>query len=195
MALSVRGEAFLWQGGGRQPIPAPMVELLRALRRLRGEAAGIAGDAYLAIQHHSYEPYWHFRDKLEEHAALVAVIRGRLPRLKQGKSIAARVTREEVAVLVLTAQSCLKFCFALSANPLLPIGARETFIHELDALRRARVVLSAAAPESLPSGVIDELDTALMILEEIIEKSPSLVDLAAESVRAETAEGAEPVAA
>jgi hypothetical protein len=179
MAASTRATSFRWQESLRKTVPASMAELLDALKRLWAEAAALAENAYLAIQQHSFEPYWTFRAKINEHAALVAVIRGRIQKLHDVRSrqadIAGKaVDREEQEILILTVKACLKFCFALSANPWLPIGARETFIHEIDQLNQARAVLEKA-PDTLPTGLLDDLDTAKMILEEIIDKSPSLV--------------------
>lgn len=165
----------------RKATPASMADLLAALKRLRAEAAVLGVQAYVAIQHHSFEPYWTFRAKIDEHAALVAVIRGRLEKFRElrkndAEDVGPAADQEEHEILALTIRACLKFCFALSANPLLPIGARETFIHEIDALNQARAILERMPPETLEPGLIDDLDTAKMILEEIIEKSPSLTD-------------------
>jgi len=156
----------------RQPVPASIAEL----------------DAYIAIQRHSYEPYWTFRAKIEEHAALIAVLRGRLSRLRELRvkgvdDLARSIDREEQEIVMLTVKACLKFCFALSANPWLPIGARETFIHEIGALQQARQLLEQAPAESLPAGLLDDIDTARMILEEVIEKSPSLDDFDRDALR------------
>ncbi len=180
MAASTRATSFRWQESLRKTVPASMAQLLDALKRLWAESAALAENAYVAIQQHSFEPYWTFRAKINEHAALVAVIRGRIQqqrdlRLRQADIAGAAVDREEQEILMLTVKACLKFCFALSANPWLPIGARETFIHEIDSLTQARAVLEKAPADKLPPGLLDDLDTARMILEEIIDKSPSLV--------------------
>lgn len=180
MATNIRAANFRWQESLRKSVPASMADLIQALKRLWAEAAALAENAYVAIQQHSFEPYWTFRAKINEHAALVAVLRGRIHQLQQLRSrqasIAAKaVDREEQEILLLTVKACLKFCFALSANPWLPIGARETFIHEIDALTQARATLEKMKPEELPQGILDDIDTARMILEEIIDKSPSLV--------------------
>jgi hypothetical protein len=179
MTQSTRATSFRWQESLRKTVPASMAELLDALKRLWAEAAALAENAYIAIQQHSFEPYWTFRAKINEHAALVAVIRGRIQQLRDVRSrqadIAGKaVDREEQEILILTVKACLKFCFALSANPWLPIGARETFMHEIDSLTSARAVLEKAPADTLPSGLLDDIDTARMILEEIIDKSPSL---------------------
>src|SRR5690348_14871368 len=101
MTSSARApQTFRWQQRDRVPVPAAMTELLGALQRLRAEAAMIAEEAYHAIQHHSFELYWKFRAKIGEHAALITVIRGRLPRLEELRKpevgeIAAAADREE----------------------------------------------------------------------------------------------------
>jgi len=179
MAAITRATTFRWQESLRKSVPASMADLVDALKRLWAEAAALAENAYIAIQQHSFEPYWTFRAKINEHAALVAVIRNRIQQLKQLRSrqagiVGDAVDREEQEILILTVKACLKFCFALSANPWLPIGARETFIHEIDSLNEARAVLEKIPAEKLPSSLLDDLDTARMILEEIIDKSPSL---------------------
>ena len=178
----------------RQPVPASIAELAAALKRLWAEAATLAEHAYIAIQRHSYEPYWTFRAKIEEHAALIAVLRGRLSRLRELRvkgvdDLARSIDREEQEIVMLTVKACLKFCFALSANPWLPIGARETFIHEIDALQQARQLLEQAPAESLPAGLLDDIDTARMILEEVIEKSPSLDDFDRDALPPEAGAG------
>lgn len=170
-----------WQESQRKSVPASMAELLEALKRLWLEAATLAELAHAAIQAHSFEPYWTFRAKIDEHAALIAVIRGRLPTMRemrgrQADAIAAAIEREEQEILILTVKASLKFCFALSAHPWLPVGARETFIHETDTLRRARAVLEQGSTDALPENLLDDLGTAQMILAEIIDKSPSLTD-------------------
>ena len=78
-----RGGATRWQQSQRVSIPASMGQLVGALKRLCGEATRLADQAYTAIQKHSFEPYWTFRAKIDEHAALMAVIRGRLPHLRE----------------------------------------------------------------------------------------------------------------
>jgi hypothetical protein len=195
MSTSTRATTFRWQESLRKSVPASMAELLEALKRLWAEAAALAENAYLAIQQHSFEPYWTFRAKINEHAALVAVIRGRVQQLtalrsRQAGIVAEAVNREELEIVILTVKACLKFCFALSANPWLPIGARETFVHEIGALSQARAELEKMPQEKLPNGLLDDIDTARMILEEIIGKSPSLTSFDRRHPPAEEAQAA-----
>ena len=172
--------------GHRLPVAAGLSALVEALARLRGEAERLAEEAHDGIQGHSYRGYWKFRTKLGEHAALVAVVRNRSQQMMALERGTARLAlqaaeREERDIFILAIRSSLRFGFALSANPTLPLGARETFIHELGMLGEAGRVLEAAPRDALPEGVLEDLATARMILEEIIEKSPPLADLGAES--------------
>ncbi len=180
---------FRWQQNQPKPTAASVEELLTALARLYTEAAALAEEAYLAIQHHSYQPYAAFRAKLAEHAALIAVLRSRSSRPGEiggveARRIAESVDAAEIEITVLVAQASLKFCFALSANPLLPLGARETFISEIDALQQVKSTLERMPSDKLPANLVDEVETAGMILQEVIDKSPSLADLEHDAVDA-----------
>ena len=155
-------------------------ELVQALARIRAEAEQEAQAAQLAIERHSFDPYRMFRSKIEEHEALVSVIRGRLTGHKSEEPMVEAVAHEERLRYELLVRSSLRFFYALSASPFLPIGARETFIGELQSLTTARERLTS--PEHAPflsEGVIDDLDTSRLILEEIAEKAPQLLDFAA----------------
>jgi hypothetical protein len=186
MPASQRPSVHRRQEGHRLPVAASVTDLVAALERLRAEAERLAEAAHQGIQRHSYRGYWKFRSKLGEHAALVAVVRGRSQQMMVLEGGSARVAaqaaeREEREISILAIRSSLRFGFALSANPTLPLGARETFVHELEMLGEAGRVLEAAPGGTLPEGVRDDLATARMILEEIIEKSPPLADFGAES--------------
>jgi hypothetical protein len=176
-----RGFSNSWPGGyvddSRLRKAANVPALLRALARIRTEAVALSDRAYEAIQHHSFDPYREFCDKRAEHAALVSVLRGQIgPKPKETGWVNA-VTTESHALVTLSIQACLKFAFALSANALMPLGARETFLHELTMLRGARDQLAARTAEDGVAGLLDELETALMILEEIVDRSPALQEL------------------
>jgi hypothetical protein len=156
--------------------------LVQALARIRSDAERQAEAAQLAIERHSFDPYRVFRSKIEEHEALVSVIRARLTGHKEEDEIVEIVAREERLRFELLVRSSLRFFYALSASPFLPIGARETFIGELQSLAVARERLTS--PEHSPhlsAGVIDDLDTSRLILEEIAEKAPRLLDFSVEA--------------
>jgi hypothetical protein len=186
MPASPRPQIDRRQEGNTRPVPASQAELVAALERLRDEAVIIGEQALLGIEHHSYRPYWKFRAKLQEHAALIAIIRSHAQQMTAFQGGEARVANqraegEEREMCIFCIKASLRFGFALSANPMLPLGSRETFVHELEMLTEAGRVLAAAPPDSLPEGILDDLATARMILEEIIEKSPPLADFGAQS--------------
>jgi hypothetical protein len=151
------------------------VAILAAMRRQLGEVAEMAARD---ISGHSFRGYHRFRAKLAEHAALVSMTRDRLgsratPALQQ------RLEEEDVRATELSIRSTLNFIFALSAIPNLPFGAHETFVDELRALATARERLSRpnlAVP--LAEGVLDDLETAQLVLEEVSERAPKLIDWA-----------------
>jgi hypothetical protein len=157
----------------RDAKPATIDALLLAIARVGEEAILLADRAYEAIQHHAFDPYRQFCEKRAEHAALVSVLRARIgPKPKDPKWVPA-VDLQDAALLRLSIQACVKFAFALSATPLMPLGARETFMHEVGMLQAARTQLQSAKDQEGTADLLGELEMALMILEEIVEKAPA----------------------
>ncbi len=152
---------------------ASVPELLQAIARVRSEAAVLAEGAYEAIQRHAFDPYRKFCDKRKEHAALASVLRSHIGSRPQDPSWTRAVSEEESSLIRLSIQACVKFAFALSAKPLMPLGARETFITEIAMLHAAHEQLWSVKDEEGIAGLLSEIDLALMILEEIIEKAPA----------------------
>lgn len=152
-------------------------DLMQAMQRIRGEAEVMACEAQLAIEHHSFDRYRLFRSKIEEHEAVATVIRARTAGAFERDGMGDGLRREERLRYELLVRASLRFFYALSATPMLPMGARETFIGELESLVEMRKRLeSPEYKDQLSAGIIDDLDTARIILEEIAEKAPQLLD-------------------
>jgi hypothetical protein len=166
-----------WLGARAQSVRlvrSPSVpELLKAIARVRSEAALLADNAYVAIQRHAFDPYRKFCEKRKEHAALASVLRSHIGLRPEDPSWARVVSEEESSLVRLSIQACVKFAFALSAKPLMPLGARETFITEIAMLHAAREHLWPIKDDEGIANLLSEIDLALMILEEIIEKAPA----------------------
>jgi hypothetical protein len=82
----------------------------------------------------------------------------------------------DILMLGLLIKASMRFFFVLSANTILPLGAREIFIAELHSLYEAREKLRRPDYVSrLSEGLANDLDTAEAILEEIIDKAPGLL--------------------
>jgi hypothetical protein len=157
----------------RDAKPATIAVLLQAVARVRGEAVLLADRAYEAIQRHAFDPYRQFCEKRAEHAALVSVLRAHIGPKPKDPAWLPAVNLEESSLLRLSIQACVKFAFALSATPQMPLGARETFMHEVGMLQTARTQLQSVKDEQGVASLLDELDMGLMILEEVVEKSPA----------------------
>jgi hypothetical protein len=113
-------------GDGHEAKPATIEALLLAIARVGAEAVSLAGGAYEAIQHHAFDPYRQFCEKRAEHAALVSVLRARIGPKPKDPKWAPVIDLEDSSLRRLSIQACVKFAFALSATPLMPLGARET---------------------------------------------------------------------
>lgn len=158
---------------------AEVEALLRALELQKAEMAAATDAAQRGVNHHTFEPYHALQEKTFEHESLVAVIEGRLGRLgdKCPPQLRERLDTFERSVLGERIRGSFKVLFALSAIPLLPFGVRELFAGELKALEAAREKLrDPRHRQHCDPDLEQDLETAEMILTEVMEKAPGLLD-------------------
>lgn len=168
--------------GKRQYTRGEVKELLAALERQCREAAQLAKMAEHDASKHSFGAYRDFRDKVGEFQALVILIEQRLRNLVDARSDDLREQFEKLdtVMLALLVRASMRFFFVLSANPILPMGAREIFVAELRSLHDANEKLHRPAyVGKLGPELERDLETASLILEEIIDKAPSLLSFRA----------------
>jgi hypothetical protein len=80
-------------------------------------------------------------------------------------------------MLALLVRASMRFFFVLSANPILPMGAREIFMAELRSLHDAAEKLNRPNyAGKLGPELGRDLETASLILVEIIDKAPGLLN-------------------
>lgn len=171
--------------GKRQYTRAEVKELLSALERQCREAANLAKLAEHEATKHSFGTYREFRDKVGEFQALVILIEQRLKNLADNRSDDLRDQFEKLdtVMLALLVRASMRFFFVLSANPVLPMGAREIFVAELRSLHDAHERLRRPNYVGKISTDLDrDLETASLILEEIIDKAPSLLSFKGETM-------------
>ena len=157
----------------RQYTRAEVKELLGALERQCRDASKLAALAEKEASKHSFGAYREFRDKVGEFQALVILIEQRLRNLVDNRSDDLRDQFERLDLLV---RASMRFFFVLSANSVLPMGAREIFVSELRSLHDASEKLQRPGyAGKLGPEMERDLETASMILEEIIDKAPSLL--------------------
>ncbi|AWU95327.1 MULTISPECIES: hypothetical protein [Azospirillum] len=163
----------------RQYTRAEVKELLGALERQCREASKLAQLAEHEASKHSFGAYRDFRDKVGEFQALVILIEQRMRNLVDARSDDLRDQFEKLdtVMLALLVRASMRFFFVLSANPILPMGAREIFVAELRSLHDAAEKLRRPNyAGKLGPELERELETASLILEEIIDKAPSLLN-------------------
>lgn len=159
-------------------------QLLSALERQCREAGSLAKQAEHEASRHSFATYREFRDKVGEFQALVILIEQRLRNIADARSDDLRQQFEKLdtMMLALLVRASMRFFFVLSANPILPMGAREIFVAELRSLHDAHEKLRQPKYEGkLDSDLERDLETASLILEEIIDKAPSLLSFRIDS--------------
>jgi hypothetical protein len=131
------------------------------------------------VEKHTFAPYHAYRAAIAEYEALVSVIEGRLE--GQPAALVTR-TKERLAAsrrkaLTLSIKAAFNIFFALSGFSSLPIGVREVFAQELRHLNDAKTELrSPIHAGKLGADLAEALETAELILNEVIGKAPTLVD-------------------
>jgi hypothetical protein len=158
---------------------AEVKELLGALERQCREAMVLAKTAEVEAGKHSFGAYRMFRDKVGEFQALVILIEGRLKNVSGTRIDDLRQEFEQLDMLMLSVlvRASMRFFFVLSANPILPLGAREVFVQELRSLHDAHEKLMRPDyAEKIAGHLEKDLETASLILEEIIEKAPTMLN-------------------
>jgi hypothetical protein len=153
--------------------------LLRALELQAGEMAAATAAAQRGVNQHTFEPYHALQQKTFEHESLVAVIENRLDRLGRDcpPKLRDRLDTFERSALAERIRGSFKVLFALSAIPLLPFGVRELFNGELKALHAARGKLRDPKHQGRCDPELQQdLETAELILTEVMEKAPGLLD-------------------
>jgi hypothetical protein len=152
--------------------------LIQALDRQLREAVKLSTIAQNEAARQSFVAYQQFREKVGEFKALCILVESRLKNLSDpgAGDLRAEYERIDTLMLALLVKASMKFFFVLSANTVLPLGAREIFISELRSLYEANEKLRSAKYEGrLDPGIVNDIETAEMILEEIIDKAPSLL--------------------
>ncbi|CAK0771272.1 DUF2383 domain-containing protein [uncultured Gammaproteobacteria bacterium] len=157
---------------------AEVQSLIGALERQAREAITLAQAAEHEVSKHSFAAYRAFREKVGEFQAVVILIEGRLRNLVDARSDDLRQEFERLDTLMLSVlvRASMRFFFVLSANPVMPLGAREIFVSELRSLHDASEKLNR--PDYAGRVTPDlqrDLEMASQILEEIIDKAPGLL--------------------
>lgn len=154
-------------------------EFLKELEFQAREIISVAERAETEADRHSYDLYYQFRDKASQFETFCIIIEQRLHNIDSAKVEDLNQKFDELSILMYTTliKASIRFFFVLSANPVLPLGAKEIFLSELRSLYNTKKKL--ADPKY--QGLIDEealqnLEIAEEILNEIIEKAPSLLE-------------------
>lgn len=163
--------------------------LYRALQELAREAMELSEAAARDPAHFRKHPYRGFRDKLSEFQAIASLLRSRLeeaadswargPIGEPGEvaQALAAFDRLELLMLSLFVRTSRRYFTFLSLDPTVPFGAVEWLRRDLPPLRDALEKLrTPAVAAQVDPGLEAELTTAIMILEDLIQRLPDLPD-------------------
>ncbi|MFM2041740.1 MAG: hypothetical protein RLY86_316 [Pseudomonadota bacterium] len=152
--------------------------LLAALESQAREAMRLAKMAEEEAAKDSFQAYNEFRNKVGEFRALCILIEGRLRSIEGGRAddLREEYARLDTLMLGVLVRASMRFFFVLSAKTMLPMGARDIFMSELRSLHEAAEKLNRPDyADKLGDKLKGDLETAELILEEIIHKAPALL--------------------
>ena len=155
-------------------------EMLAALERQARDITVLAAQTEKNAHQHSFHSYRQFRDKISEFETFGILIENRLKNLETGRD--ERLDEQFDALNILISKAVLrtstKFFLALSQSTALPIGSREIFVQELHNLHAAKKRLAEPRYAHLLDKEAERnIEVAENILNEIIERAPSLLNL------------------
>jgi hypothetical protein len=111
---------------------------------------------------------------------LIALIEERLTRLEDEHTVelTARFRQLDTVMLVMLVRTSTRFYGMLKENVALPLGARELFLPELRTLSdmRDRLMEEPEHAEKMIPGVAIALENALVTVQALLERAPSLPD-------------------
>lgn len=128
----------------------------------------------------TFQEYLKFRSMMEASVGFSIIIERRLDQLRGDTESELRRMYDKLTVglwtLLLT--SALEFLEILADQEFLPLGSRDVFMCELKTLYEARTVLKRERYGDLVSdGLWRRLETSERILDEVIDRAPSLLAL------------------
>lgn len=158
-----------------------VVEMLSAMERKAGQVLAMVEDAEEEATKNSFSMYDAFVKRASDFDTLSILVETRIKNMElgAGSSEALQDQYDKLKMIVAHGQikASMKFFFVLSAASSLPLGARNLFSSELRRLYALKNELTLPKYEgTLSEEAVNDLETAELILTEIIERAPSLLD-------------------
>lgn len=158
-----------------------VVELLSAMERKANQVIDMVKDVEEEATKNSYSMYDEFVRKASDFETLSILVETRIKNMEIGSGNSSELQDQYDKLKIVVAhgqiKASMKFFFVLSAATVLPLGARNLFSSELRRLYALQTELNQPKYEGmLGEETMNDLSTAEMILQEIIEKAPGLLN-------------------
>ncbi|EWY40167.1 hypothetical protein N825_36170 [Skermanella stibiiresistens SB22] len=162
------------------PTRHEIATMLSALETQARQAAALAERAHHEASRDSFSGYFRFRAKVDEFQALIALIEERLSRVadEHAAELNGKFQQLDTVMLVMLVRTSTRFYTMLDKAVVLPLGARELFLPELRTLTevRDRLMGQPEPVSQMTSGLVESLDVALVLIEALVQRAPSLPD-------------------
>ncbi|GLQ06585.1 hypothetical protein [Sneathiella chinensis] len=157
------------------------VEMLSAMERKAGDVQTIAQAVEDGATKNSFALYDRFVRTASDFDTLSILVETRLQNVEIGagnvQGLQDQYDMLKIVVAHRQIQASMKFFYILSAATTLPLGAKDLFSSELRRLYSLKSELDRPKYQGMLSeDALNDLNTAELILQEIIEKAPSLLN-------------------
>ncbi len=154
-------------------------EFLDAFEAQAKDIVSISLRAQKEASKHSYQMYNDFRTKVSEFDTFTIIISSKLKTVDTRRFDEVNEKFETIQLMIMNhlIKTSIKFFFVLSMATTLPLGAREIFVEELRRIHDTKNKLEDPRfADKIDQEGRDNLDIAEEILNEIIDKAPSLLN-------------------
>lgn len=161
------------------------IELLVAMERKANQVLSMVNSIEEDATKNSYSMYDDFVHRATDFETLAILVETRLNNLELGTGAVQDLQDQYDKLKIVVAhgqiKASMKFFFVLSAAISLPLGARNLFSSELRRLHALQAELTNPKYDGMLSEEAKgDLETAELILQEIIEKAPGLLEFSRE---------------
>jgi hypothetical protein len=158
-----------------------VVEMLTAMERKAREVLKMAETAESEATKNSFGMYDEFVRKATDFDTLAILVEQRIANMDMAVDNRPELEEQYDSLKMLVAhgliKASMKFFFVLSTATTLPLGARNLFSSELRRLYTLKNELNSPKYEGkLGEEKLADLETAELILQEIIDKAPSMLN-------------------
>ncbi|MBL4908085.1 MAG: hypothetical protein JKX94_11585 [Sneathiella sp.] len=162
-----------------------IIDLQEAMKKKADRILSMVTTIENEVTSNNFGLYDDFIKKIADFDTLSILVETRLQNIVPGSTLAGQMREQyndlRIGVVHGQIKAGIKFLFVCTASNTLPLGSQNLFKEELRRLYRSQTEISLPKYKNqLDENVLQDMSLAELILQEIIEKAPSLLDFNAD---------------